>query len=53
MTIQKAGDKFFTGLSQGIFKTLKDPEMQKEGGVPSIASSGSASEVDGDGTPSS
>jgi hypothetical protein len=47
-TIQKTGYKIFTGLSQGIVKVLKDPEIQKEGGVPSIASSGSASEGEGD-----
>jgi hypothetical protein len=37
------------GNSQGIVKVLKDPEMQKEGGVPSITSSGSASEGERDG----
>jgi hypothetical protein len=51
-TIQKTGYKIFMGLSQGIVKVLKDPEMQREGGVPSIASSGSASEGEEDGTPS-
>jgi hypothetical protein len=51
VTIQKTGNKIFTGLSQEIVKVLKDPEMQKEGSAPSIASSGSASEVEGDGTP--
>jgi hypothetical protein len=52
MTIQKTGYKIFTGLSQGIVKVLKDPEMQKEGGGPSIASSGSAPGGEGVGTPS-
>jgi hypothetical protein len=47
MTIQKTGYKTFTGLSQRIVMDLKDPEMQKEGGAPSIASSGSASEGEG------
>jgi hypothetical protein len=51
--IQKTGYKIFTGLSQGVFKVLKGPEMQKQGGPPSIASSGSASGGKGDGTPSS
>jgi hypothetical protein len=49
-TIQKTGYKIFTGNSQGIVKVLKDPGMQKEGGVPSIISSGSASEGQRDGT---
>jgi hypothetical protein len=52
VTIQKSGYKIFTGLSQGIVKVLKDPEMQKEGGAPSFASSGSTSEGERDGTPS-
>jgi hypothetical protein len=40
--IQKTGYKIFTGLSQRDVKVLKDPETPKEGGAPSIASSGSA-----------
>jgi hypothetical protein len=51
VTIQKTGNKIFTGLSQGIVKVLKDPEMQKDGSAPSIASSESASGGEGDGTP--
>jgi hypothetical protein len=51
VTIQKTENKIFTGLSQGIVKVLKDPEMQKEGSAPSIAAPGSASEGEGDGTP--
>jgi hypothetical protein len=31
VTIRKTGNKIFTGLSQGIVKVLKDPEMQKRG----------------------
>jgi hypothetical protein len=49
--IQKTGNKIFTGLSQGIVKVLKDPEMQKEGSALSTASLESASEGEGDGTP--
>jgi hypothetical protein len=51
VTIQKTGNKIFTGLSQGIVKVLKDPQMQKEGRAPTIAAPGSASEGEGDGTP--
>jgi hypothetical protein len=53
VTIRKTGNKIFTGLSQGIVKVLKDPEMQKEESAPSILSSGSASEGEGDRTPTS
>jgi hypothetical protein len=49
-TIQNSGYKIFTGLSHEIVRVLNDPEMQKEGGSPRIASSGSASEGEGDGT---
>jgi hypothetical protein len=50
--IQKTGYKIFTGLLQGVVKVLNDPETQKEGGAPSVASTGSASGGERDGTPS-
>jgi hypothetical protein len=52
-TIRSTGNKIFTGLSQGTVKVLKDPEAPKTEGVLDTTSSKSASEEEGDDTPSS
>jgi hypothetical protein len=43
-TIRSAGNKIFTGLSQGTAKVLKDPEAPKTEEVLDTTSSKSASE---------
>jgi hypothetical protein len=53
VTIRSIGNKIFTGLPQGTVIVLKDPEAPKTQAVLDTTSSKSASEEEGDDTPSS
>jgi hypothetical protein len=52
-TIGSTGNEIFTRLSQETVKVLKDPEVSKTEAVLDTTSSKSASEEEGDDTPSS
>jgi hypothetical protein len=53
VTIRSTGNKIFTGLSQGTVKILTDPEAPKTEAALNTTSLKSASEEEGDETPSS